>query len=306
MREFDLIRRITDANPSLPGSVVIPPGDDMAMLRWGGDDLLVAVDQVIDGVHFELAKAPIRLIGRKAVTRNLSDVAAMAGRPVATLCAAILPRTMPNEQVQELLDALRQTAEAFGCPLVGGDTSIGNGPLTLSVTILARPDGIEPVTREGAAPGDAIYVTGNLGGSLKGEPPHHLTFEPRLQLARTLAGNPATRPTAMIDLSDGLARDLTHLLHGQGAKLLARDLPVSPAARQAKLQDSRPGWLHAVNDGEDYELLFTAPPDRKYPDTVDGVRITRIGTITDEPGRIVVLDGSDAIPINGLGWEHHT
>lgn len=305
MREFDLIRRITDANPSLPGSVVIPPGDDMAMLRWADDDLLVAVDQVINKVHFDLGTAPLELIGRKAVTRNVSDVAAMAAVPVATLCAAILPRKMPGEQCHLLFDAIRQAALDFGCPLIGGDTATHDGPLTLSVTILARPDGIAPITRTGASVGDPIYVTGQLGGSLRGDKPRHLTFEPRVQLARTLAGNADTRPSAMIDLSDGLARDITHLLHGHGAELIARDIPVSAEARRAATQDGRPGWLHAVNDGEDYELLFTAPPQNTYPDAIDGVRITRIGKIIDRPGRVVIIDGDDHVAIQGLGWEHH-
>ncbi|MEM1355865.1 MAG: thiamine-phosphate kinase [Planctomycetota bacterium] len=304
MREFDLIRRITKANPSLPNAVLIPPGDDMAMLRCEEGRLLAAVDQVIDQVHFDLGRHPVELIGRKAVTRNLSDVAAMAALPVVTLCAANLPRTMPADQAERLLVAVAQTASSFGCPLIGGDTATHDGPLALSVTILARPGGIEPVRRSGSAVGDAIYVTGELGGSLYSDPPHHLTFEPRLELARGLAADPTTRPNAMVDLSDGLGRDLDHLLNGLGALIDTSDLPVSAAARQAERKDGHPAWLHAMSDGEDYELLFTAPPEHNYPPEIDGVRITRVGTVIAEPGAITVIDGGEQVSIDGLGWEH--
>lgn len=304
MREFDLIRGITALNAGLPDRVTIPPGDDMAGLRLGERELLIAVDQVIDKVHFDREQASLEQIGRKAITRNLSDVAAMAGTPLATLVAAAVPRGMPKAEAQRLLEALRATAEHYGCPLIGGDTGMHDGPLTLSVTILAEPAGIAPVLRQGASPGDAIYVTGQLGGSgfVYDGRIHHLDFEPRIELARQLASNPDTRPTAMIDLSDGLARDLPHLT--PHAEIDARALPVTAFARQHAMRDARPGWLHAVADGEDYELLFTARPDAPIPQSIDGVRITRIGKVLGTNG-IVLIEGADRTPIDGLGWEHH-
>jgi len=187
--------------------------------------------------------------------------------------------------------------------LIGGDTATHDGLLTLSVTVLAIPDGIEPVLRSGAQPGDAIYVTGQLGGAhhaYEGKT-HHLGFEPRIQLARTLAGDQATRPSAMIDLSDGLARDLPHLT--RSAEINARALPVSPVARQYALRDNRPGWLNAVADGEDYELLFTAKRDAPIPKQIDGVPLTRIGRVTDGD-HITLIDGHEQINLEGLGWEH--
>ncbi|MFN3166781.1 MAG: thiamine-phosphate kinase [Phycisphaeraceae bacterium] len=304
MREFDLIRTITGNNASLPGAVTIPPGDDMAAIRLGDRQLLVAVDQIIDQVHFDRAQASLEQIGRKAVTRNLSDVAAMAGKPLATLAAVALPRRMKTTDAERLLDAIRQTAEHYGCPVIGGDTGTHDGPLTLSVTILAEPAGIEPVLRSGAQIGDAIYVTGQLGGSCfeyEGRV-HHLDFEPRVELARQLAAHPDTRPTAMIDLSDGLARDLPHLV--AGAEVQAHALPVSAVARQRALRDAKPGWLHAVADGEDYELLFAAKADAPIPPKIDGVRITRVGRVVEAPG-IVLIQGPERTAIDGLGWEHH-
>jgi len=304
MREFDLIQSIAAMNHALPKSVEIPPGDDMAGVRLGDRLLLVAVDQVIDQVHFRLGQATLEQIGRKAVTRNLSDVAAMAAVPVGCVVAAAMPRGMSADEAQRLMHAVRQTGERYGCPLIGGDTATHDGPLTLSVTVLAEPDGIEPVLRRGASVGDRIYVTGQLGGSQTAYEGsiRHLDFEPRLELARALASDPATRPTAMIDLSDGLARDITHLVGG--AVLDAGLLPVSAVARQRALRDSKPGWLHAVADGEDYELLLTARPDAPIPDEIGGVRITAIGTVVDQVG-IVLVDGDEKTALDGLGWEHH-
>lgn len=304
MREFDLIEKLVAFNGELPESVTIPPGDDMAGLRFGEHELLIAVDQVIDQVHFELASTPLELIGRKAVTRNLSDVAAMAGKPVAALCAALFPRSLPESDAERILQAVRSTAMAYACPVVGGDIAMHDGPLTLSVTVLAQADGIEPVLRRGAEVGDLIYVTGELGGSRHAYDGrvHHLEFEPRLGVARQLAGNAATRPTSMIDLSDGLARDLPHLV--KGAEINARALPVTAVARQYTPRDGKPGWLHAVADGEDYELLFTAKHDAPIPDEIDGVRITRIGRVVETPG-ITLVNGAECTPLEGLGWEHH-
>ena len=304
MREFQLIKTIIDANAALPDMVTIPPGDDMAALRVGEHDLLVAADQIIEGVHFDRKSATLNQIARKAVTRNLSDVAAMAGKPLATLVSLVLPKGLAMEDAQQLMAALRETAQAYDAPLIGGDTATSDGPLSLSVTVLAIADGIVPIRRTGAKPGDSIYVTGQLGGSrhvYEGRT-HHLDFEPRVALARALAVNPDIRPTAMIDLSDGLARDLPHLV--KHAEIKAHLLPVTAVARQIEARDGRPGWLHAVADGEDYELLFTADADAPLPKQIGGVPITRIGRVTDTGG-IILIDGNEPIHLEGLGWEHH-
>jgi thiamine-monophosphate kinase len=228
----------------------------------------------------------------------------MAGKPLASLVSVILPKGLSSDDAEQLLHAIRKTAEAYHAPLIGGDTATGEGQFVVSVTVLATADGIEPVRRTGAEPGDAIYVTGQLGGSghaYDGRT-HHLDFEPRIELARKLAGDESTRPTAMIDLSDGLARDLPHLV--SSAEIKAHLLPVTPVARQIKARDGRPGWLHAVADGEDYELLFTAKADAPIPKEIDGVPITRIGQITEDGG-IVLIDGTERVNLEGLGWEHH-
>lgn len=322
MREWELLSYVYRSNPSLGGGgrVTIPPGDDMGAITVGGSaasgasgggGVLVTVDQVADGVHVDLATTPIDKIGRKAITRNLSDVAAMAARPIGAVAAASLPRDLGEARATQLFDAMRATAESFDCPLFGGDVSMWDGPLLLTVTILAEPDGIEPVLRRGARVGDAIYVTGQLGGSLETVAgyTHHLDFEPRLDAARQLAGNPATRPHCMIDLSDGLAGDLRHLCDAGNvsARLFADKLPLSPGAHQAAQRSGEPPWRHAVGDGEDYELLFTAAPDA-MPPQVAGVPITAIGVITaatdDRPQVALHLPDGGRIDLADLGWEH--
>ena len=299
MRENDLLRHVYRSNAALPPGVTIPPGDDMGAVRVGERTVLVTVDQLADGVHVDLATATLDQVGRKAVTRNLSDVAAMAARPVGAVVAACLPRDFGQERATALFDAMRDTAAAFNCPLVGGDIMMWDGSLLLTVTVLAEPwPGVEPVLRSGATVGDGIYVSGELGYSLGG---HHLDFKPRLELARALAADPATRPTAMMDLSDGLAMDLPRMV--DHARLDAASLPIRDHAGDGG--DGQPGWRHAVADGEDYELLFTAPPDAPIPPSVDGTPLTRVGVVTDASG--VVLhhpDGSTA-DLAGLGWEHH-
>lgn len=313
MREFELLKHIYAANPSLPARVILPPGDDMGAVRLDDQQLLVTVDQVADGVHFRLEEAGLAKAARKAMTRNLSDVAAMAAQPLAAVAAACLPRSFTQAQAQELCDHLRAVAHHYDCPLIGGDISTWDHPLILSLTILASPAGIEPVLRRGAQPGDLIYVSGELGGSLEqvNGRVHHLDFEPRLRLARLLAGNPATRPHCMLDLSDGLARDAGHLAQAAGlrAQLWADRLPLSPAALQACRRDGQPAWRHALADGEDYELCFTLPADRAthLPAKMEGVPLTQIGRMVKDPGStpvLVLTPEGQWISTAGLGWEH--
>ena len=355
MRECDLLEHIYRSNVNLPDHVTIPPGDDMACVRvpehvplvseldrnhqlptskmpglpgvpglpgLPGGDVLVTVDQLADGVHFDLATTAMEKIARKAITRNLSDVAAMAGWPQAAVVAASLPRDLGQDRAIQLFNAMRRTGDKYNCPLVGGDISIWDHPLILTVTVLASPHSCGAIRRRGAKIGDIICVTGQLGGSLEtvNGYTHHLDFEPRLELARTLADSPKTRPNCMIDLSDGLAKDLGHLCRAAGvsAQLWVDQLPISPAASAAALRDGIPAWQHALGDGEDYELCFTISEsiaDSILPVTIDGVAITRVGRIVDSgkgagsgnEGRpavhIVLPDGTSRV-VDDLGWEH--
>ncbi len=346
MRELSLLQHIYAANAKLPPRVTLPPGDDMGAVIVGGnggnggnggagETVLVTVDQIADGVHFDLATTPLWKIARKAITRNLSDVAAMGAVPAAAVVAGVLPRGFGESRANELFDHMRQVAAQYDCPLIGGDISMWTHPLLLSVTVLAEPRGVAPILRRGAKVGDVICVTGALGGSMvpieiESRPPgaaspgglsneyvHHLEFEPRLTVARHLASHADIRPNCMIDLSDGLGKDLAHLCRaatelspdGLTAAIELGKLPLSRAAHEASRRDARPAWQHALGDGEDYELCFTVAPEKaaRLPREIDGVPITAIGVIMP-PGdpRITLIhpDGSRQ-PMPELGWEHH-
>jgi thiamine-monophosphate kinase len=295
--EFELIDWIkTQQHPT--DLVRLPAGDDLAILEWKPKDLLlVGADQVLDGRHFDSTRHSPREIGRKVMNRNLSDCAAMACLPAAAVLTVALPRTASISYAKELYLGVKDAADPWYCSIVGGDTATWDGRLVASVTILGRSAGIEPLTRNGAVPGDGIYVTGPLGGSILGR---HMTFAPQIALARTLA---KYRPTgmpcikAMIDLSDGLSRDLRHLLAANddhpelGADLEAALIPIHPDATLLSQSDGQTPLHHALHDGEDYELLFTCP--------VRPPAGNRIGTVTDHPG--ILLDGQ---PLATEGWEH--
>jgi thiamine-monophosphate kinase len=293
--EFDFIQWLRSQQRATP-LVALPAGDDLAVLRWPADDLLlVGVDQVLDGVHFDAAVHPPRAIGAKVVNRNLSDCAAMACLPAAAVVAAALPQGAGLDYAKELYLGMRAAADAFGCEIVGGDTGSWPGKLALSVTILARSDGVAPVSRAGARPGQYVYVTGPLGGSIRGR---HMTFSPRVYEARRLAQTRLV--TAMIDLSDGLSRDLAHICResGVGAVLDERRIPIHPDV--AALADaSRPPLDHALHDGEDYELLVVTSAE--LPADQGAIFV---GRTTAEPGiRLTDAHGRER-PLGARGFEH--
>ena len=292
--EFDLIEWIRSQHP--PSDFVpVPQGDDLAVLKWNAADLLlVGVDQVLDGVHFDSAIHSPRAIGRKVMNRNLSDCAAMACLPAAAVATVALHQGTGVQYAKELYLGLREAAEAFGCVLVGGDTGSWPGKLVMTVTILGKSAGIPPVARSGAKPGDGLYVTGPLGGSILGR---HMTFTPRIALARELAASGVM--TAMLDISDGLSRDLGHICKqsGVGAVIDASNIPTHADAIQLSRRDGRPPLDHALHDGEDHELLFTASRDPRVAE------ITRIGEMVATPGIWIDRNGVREVLLPG-GWQH--
>lgn len=324
MSEFRLLERIFAANDRLRASAVnvtIPPGDDMAGLDLRdlrGGQLLVAVDQIVAGRHFRVG-TPWDHVGRKAVARNLSDIAAMAGQPLACVAAVALPRGLPEGDAAALFEAVRASAEQFGCPLIGGDTAVLPGdedPLLCSVTVLATlPRGVpRAITRDRAQVGDLVCVTGELGATLDADGAgHHLTFTPRVAEAIELARTMGPRLHAMIDLSDGLGRDVGHIarMSGVGVRIDAARLPRRDGC----------DWRHAVGDGEDYELCFTieGPPPR----SVNGVAVTVVGEVTANavdrhrptsapaamknggcPPLVEILADGRSFDGAAMGWEH--
>src|SRR5437660_1341196 len=206
MGEFayiDWLRRLTPADPR----VQVGPGDDTAVLRLTpGAPCLVTTDMLLEGSCFRLSEAGPRRVGRKAMAVNLSDIAAMAGRPVAAVVSAGLPRAGGRALAEELYRGLREVADAFDTAIAGGDTNSWDGPLVISVTVLGEATERGPVRRSGARPGDWLLVTGPLGGSILGK---HLEFTPRVREALQL--HQVADLHAMIDISDGLAADVNHL-----------------------------------------------------------------------------------------------
>lgn len=289
MNEFELISRLTKSLPSHP-SVIVGAGDDCAVLDCGDERhwQLFKTDAVVEGVHFTPDTPPER-IGHKALARCLSDIAAMAGTPTAALVTIGLPRRFDAARVEAIYEGMSALARRHHTAIVGGETTTNPERLLISLAVLGAVARGRCLLRSGAKAGDAIFVTGELGGSLQGR---HLEFEPRLTEARWLAQH--FHIHAMVDLSDGLAGDLRHILKasGAGAELLAKSIPVSRAARLAAREggSAKPPLAAALTDGEDFELLFTVA-GRDAVALLDAwkaqfprLRLTCIGKITGEPG----------------------
>jgi len=301
--ELELIRRLAArlAPPGTPrGSVDF--GDDMALLDPSGP-LLWTVDMLMDGVDFDSRRHPWEAIGRKAMAVNLSDCAAMAVAPVAALCAVALDDRLSMADAEALIAAADACGRQHGCPIVGGDTNSWAAPTVISITVAARARaGVPPVRRDGARPGDTLWLTGPVGGSLLGR---HLTFEPRVALALELA--PRLRPHALIDVSDGLALDLSRILDasGCGAVLDADALDAALHADAVRLaaQDGRPAREHGLYDGEDFELIAVLPPDAPASDTA-ALGLLPIGRVVANRGLWLASGSSPPEPLPVRGWEH--
>ena len=252
--ENAIVARLIRGLPGRP-DVVVGAGDDCAVVRaekTARYDTLLKSDPVIEGVHFE-PDAPPRAVGHKALGRVLSDLAAMGGEPLWAVVDLVLRDGRDAGWAAQVYAGLGRLARRAGLAIVGGDTS--RGPAReLHVFAVGRVPRGTAVLRTGARVGDALYVTGRLGGSLEGR---HLRFEPRLAEGAWLREQGWA--TAMMDVSDGVATDLPRLLAASrvGARLEQAALPVSAAARRASARDGRPAWQHALSDGEDFELLFT-------------------------------------------------
>jgi len=243
--EFSLIDRIAKGiSPS--GRVVKGIGDDTAVLRHSKDKyLLFTCDMLVEDRHFH-RKSGGYLVGKKSLSVNVSDIAAMGGFPRFAVISLGVPPSLDLKYVDDLYRGIRSAAKGFKIDLVGGDT-VASERITINIAVLGEVEKQNLVLRSGAKQGDAIFVTGSIGGSIKGR---HLSFSPRLKEARFLVRN--FNVHSMIDVSDGLVADLGHILRSSraGALIYERYIPIS---KLAKNFDS------AINEGEDFELLFTVP-----------------------------------------------
>ena len=277
-------------------------GDDMAVVSQPSGILLLASDMLLDGVHFDSSSQPLKLIGRKAVACNLSDCAAMAVKPLAATVSVALPRGFSLDQGKQLWGGMAELAQEFELALVGGDTVSWDHPLALDVAISAVPyPGIEPVRRDGARVGDLLYVTGVLGGSRKGR---HLTFQPRVNEAKALAENLGGRLHAMMDLSDGLALDLSRMCTASkvGAELDVGKLAqvVSADAEELARHDGISALEHALSDGEDFELLLAVDG----PITSADISVHLIGVVTTETGMSLRQSDGRTSTLKPRGYQH--
>lgn len=309
--EADLIAYLRQRIPGHP-RLRLGVGDDAAVLDLAGTaECVLTVDMLMDGVDFDLAAIDPRRAGRKALAVNLSDLAAMASRPLAGVVALALPRR-PREGVPSALDLARQLyegllplAEQHGLVIAGGDTNSWDGPLAISVTLLGEVTARGPLRRGGARPGDRILVTGSFGGSILGR---HLDFEPRVREALQLADR-YTLDGGM-DVSDGLTLDLSRMAEesGCGAVVDLASVPISKAAWAVAAQqpDGRTPLEHALGDGEDFELILAVAPEEAAKILAErplDIPLTDIGRFIAEPG-LWQGDGAGRRPLAPRGYQH--
>ena len=301
MQETDLIKNLTGILPSNE-SVKVGPGDDCAVVEINGAAVLLKTDAIVEGVHFT-SDTPPEKIGRKAMGRALSDIAAMGGRPTHALVTLGLPEGFDEGRLTAIYRGAGEMGAEHNTYIVGGEIT-RTSELLISVALIGHGGGI---TRHGSGEGDAVFVTGELGGSLAGK---HLDFDPRLAEGRWLAEHFDIH--AMIDLSDGLATDLRHLLGDNlGAELLTPTIPISRAAKEpARANPSgKTALLAALTDGEDYELLFTLPAKQAVPlhdqwkAEFPELPLHCIGKITGLPG-LHLRDNKGIQPFHAQGYDH--
>jgi thiamine-monophosphate kinase len=252
LREIALLRAMREwlgiVSPPSPQGM----GDDCAVLDLGATHAILAKsDGIVYGRHFDDTAEPTA-VAAKLLKRNLSDIAAMGGTPKHALVHLVIGRNLSSHWLKEFYTGLAKSCEEYGITVAGGGTAQGPDGLFAADLTLLGVAGANVLLRAGAEIGDAIFVTGELGGSILGK---HLDFTPRLVEGQWLAGQVGVR--GAIDLSDGLAKDLPEILPPDSDALIdTRLLPISVEAKKLEGQDKRPALTHALTDGEDYELLF--------------------------------------------------
>ena len=303
----------------LAGPGALGLADDAALLDPPpGRQLVLAADAMVAGVHF-LPDDPPETIGRKLLRVNLSDLAAMGAAPLGYLMTTALPRDLPKGWLSGFVAGLAADQARFGLSVLGGDTVSIPGPVSLSLTILGSVAPGTALRRAGARPGDGLWVSGTIGdgalglrvlqGRLPADAAGHLARryrlpEPRLALGAALAG----LARAAMDVSDGLVQDCGHLCRasGCGALIEAARIPLSPAALALVTAD--PALLPLVlTGGDDYELLFAAPPGAGIEAlaAAAGTPVTRIGEFTEGPAEVRVMDAEGApVALPSGGWSH--
>jgi thiamine-monophosphate kinase len=296
-------------------TVIAGIGDDCGVVRVPPrHEVLVTTDFSLEGIHFRPDWHSPEVIGHRCLTRGLSDIAAMGGEAVAIFLSLALPRGVPQRWVDGFVRGLLRLAGQFEVPLAGGDTAESPTGIAADIVVLGSVTKGKAILRSGAHVGDPIYVTGQLGGSAAAierllrssgsklrvsDYPQHFHPLPRIAVGRYLRQRGIA--SAMIDISDGLSTDLAHLCEESevGAEIQAEAIPRAIAGRQRRAVDLR----FALHGGDDYELLFTAPPGKRVPGEIAGVTITQIGKIMRK-GRIMLARSGVLRELTPQGWEH--
>jgi len=328
--EFGLIKRVTAEAKIKNESTLTGVGDDCAVLNFPDKRVVVTTDLLTEGVHFNLVYVPLKHLGYKAVSVNISDICAMNAIPRQITVSLAISSKFTLAAIDELYEGIHLACAHYGVDLVGGDTTTSLTGLTISVTAIGEADAEELVYRSGAKPTDLLCVTGDLGGAYLGlqllERENELfrlnpTLQPQLSgydyiLSRQLKPEARTdmrkifstigiRPTSMIDISDGLSSEILHICESSvvGCRLYEERLSFDPQVQKMAEEIGINPLVAALNGGEDYELLFTVPVNehdklRNHPD------ITVIGHMTrKEDGAVLVTAGGlQEIPLQAQGW----
>ena len=304
-------------------------GDDAAVLDFTGKKVLVSTDMLLEGIHFDLAYCPLKHLGYKAIQVNLSDICAMNGIPSQVTVSIGLSSRFPLEAIEELYEGIYLACEKYNVDLIGGDTSSSKQGLVISVTVLGYADESDIVYRKGAQEGDLICVSGDLGGAYTGlqllerekliylENPNiqpdlegkdyiverQLKPEARKDIIELLK-DIAVKPTAMIDISDGLASEILHICKqsNKGCNLYEDKIPLDPMTYETAREFNLDPTVCALNGGEDYELLFTVK-QADYDKIKFKMDITIIGYITEAAaGCNLITKAGNSHPLKAQGW----
>ena len=328
--EFGLIERLTKDFPLRNVSSRRGAGDDAAILNFGGEDVLVTTDLLLEGVHFDLRYVPLKHLGYKAAIVNFSDVYAMNGTPRQITVSLGISSRFTVEHIEELYAGIRLACEVYGVDLVGGDTSASVTGLVISVTCIGEAKADEVVRRSGAKPTDLICVSGDLGAAYMGlqllERENKVAAGSGRDFQPDFAGKeyilerqlkPEARkdivailrekgilPTAMMDVSDGLSSELLHICKASnvGCRVYEDRIPIDYQTAVMAEEFNMNLVTAAMNGGEDYELLFTVPlTDKEKIETINGVRMIGYVTKPELGAAMVTRDGSE-IPVKAQGW----
>jgi len=329
--EFGLIGRLSDSFETTRPDSIKGIGDDAAVIDLGTEYGLLSTDLLLEGVHFDLTFAPLKHVGYKAIAVNVSDVAAMNGVPGQVTVSLAVSNRFSVEAVEELYAGIKAACTDFRVDLVGGDLSSSRSGLLISVSVFGKVAKNKVVYRSTGKPNDLLCVTGDLGGAYLGlqilerEKQVFLanpSMQPQLEghdyvIQRQL--KPEARmdvifeleeagvvPTAMLDVSDGVASDLLHLCSqsGVGALVFEENLPIDEQTYLAATELNLSPITAALNGGEDYELLFTVQ-QADYDKVKNNPKISVIGYLTAEPGKVLLsTKGGNQIPITAQGWSH--